>query len=214
MKVYKKFMVLLLLTAIFPAAFGSEPVDQRGFPRDSKPDIGAYEFTKVETIVLTANVSNVPNGGLVNFTVSVTPENTDPTSFTFNQTSGLLSFVSNTTNVFTWKAHTEGSVSITTHSVDNPSVVSNPVALNVVAGSGLDMVEKKPFTIYPNPASDMLYFSETIRGNLTIVNMTGISYVFKIDNNQINISGLPEGIYTVYGYSGNELLKSKLVVKR
>lgn len=80
-----------------------------------------------------------------------------------------------------------------------------------------EIVEYHEFSIYPNPAKDIIHLEFNNEGNieLEIIDIYGKSIRKKnlnTNNTQINISDFPTGIYFVI-VSGNEFLKTKKIIK-
>ena len=78
-------------------------------------------------------------------------------------------------------------------------------AVNAVGGDGIDDIADDGITVYPNPASDFITIVETFHetshiSDYMIINILGetvLSGEIIADNQQINISSLPNGVYFV-----------------
>jgi len=102
---------------------------------------------------------------------------------------------SDNTNVFIMKLDSSGVVSTPEHQVD------------------------KKFVVYPNPVGDVLYVKSrdnTLnQAKVRIVNSFGQTVKKSPNLNQfINLSGLPEGLYVVVVYDGNDVLYRQKIVKQ
>jgi len=212
MKNFIKLGMILLMANAASTMFAAGETDQRGYVRDSKPDIGAYEFKKVTSITLSTTASSaLIVGNEATFSVdSYLPADADPTSFEFQQTNSLFSFTG-----YKGTALSSGTESVTAYSVDNPTLLSNAISFTITPETvGIDNASGSIFGIYPNPASDVLYFSQNVDGTVYIVNAVGQRYAFQPNGNQINISQLSEGIYIVTANIEGKEVKSKLVVSK
>ncbi len=68
--------------------------------------------------------------------------------------------------------------------------------------------------IYPNPSSDMIYFSDKIEKNIEISDISGQIFKRTIDGNRLSISDFPSGIYIVTGKDLNNKKFNKIFVKK
>ncbi len=88
------------------------------------------------------------------------------------------------------------------------------MAITVTETLGVDDVELKDFSLYPNPTKDQLYFnSSQIINRIRIYNAVGQllgDYLLNDTDGEINISKLENGIYFI---KINNQLKSYSVIK-
>ena len=91
---------------------------------------------------------------------------------------------------------------------------SEKLAITVTETLGVDDVELKDFSLYPNPTKDKLYFnSSQIINRIRIYNAVGQllgDYLLNDTDGEINISKLENGIYFI---KINNQLKSYSVIK-
>ena len=86
--------------------------------------------------------------------------------------------------------------------------------------AGIKQLEEMPLVLSPNPASEFIYLKKTGDAKsfkLFISDLNGrliIGREILAAQNQVNISGLTQGIYCVRIEMGNRLVDSKLVVMR
>jgi len=75
--------------------------------------------------------------------------------------------------------------------------------------------ERKEINIYPNPAKDLVYFDcETPNANVIIKNQLGKVIIDKkLENNIINLSQLPRGLYFTIIQDGAEYYIQKLILE-
>ena len=82
------------------------------------------------------------------------------------------------------------------------------------------MIKSNEFTIYPNPAKDIITISNPFNSKITsveIIDMAGkqIELLYPVSTNKFNIGAIAEGFYLVKIYSGNKLHKTqKLIIGR
>lgn len=98
--------------------------------------------------------------------------------------------------------------------------VSETFSFTVVAPVGIFSFEQAVFGLYPNPATDVVYF--TVKGNvlypfnLSIINALG-QVIKTCEINQsihtIDLSSMLPGFYLVYIQKGNEYKMDKLIIK-
>ncbi len=89
--------------------------------------------------------------------------------------------------------------------------MSNPV---VVVGISTINVYNNDISIYPNPASSIIYIQAAINVNVTIYSMQGKMILHKDNAKDMNISELANGIYMVQVFDeNNNLLKVERFVK-
>lgn len=79
--------------------------------------------------------------------------------------------------------------------------------------SGVANITEMDFAIYPNPVSQVLYFnSKSEKVSATVFNLNGQVVLTKqIKENKINVSGLPNGFYTIRIVDGSGVSTKKFV---
>ena len=84
----------------------------------------------------------------------------------------------------------------------------------VVEMLGVDEVDTNNITIYPNPASDVVYVNVNETFNAVIYNYQGqIVKNVIVDNGQINVSNLTNGMYFLEIRTGNNVSINKILVR-
>jgi hypothetical protein len=79
---------------------------------------------------------------------------------------------------------------------------------------GVDEVDTNNITIYPNPASDIVYVNVNETFNAVIYNYQGqIVKNVIVDNGQINVSNLTNGMYFLEIRTGNNVSINKILVR-
>jgi hypothetical protein len=78
-----------------------------------------------------------------------------------------------------------------------------------------EALEINEIAIYPNPASDFIHINVSNDFIVQIFDLTGRSVLeTKTDNEQINISNIPAGIYIIRGSNKNNQFTRKLIINR
>lgn len=79
-----------------------------------------------------------------------------------------------------------------------------------------DIVSKNKFNLYPNPALDLLTIRSKTDGKVSIMDMTGKSYLSEIPiqegTHTIDVSSLAAGAYVVAIRYGNEIIHKKILI--
>ncbi len=79
---------------------------------------------------------------------------------------------------------------------------------------GIDQLDGLSFALSPNPASDYLVLDPGFQiKQVTILDMTGQRHTLVANNNQIDISTLPSGIYFAQINDGKQWLTSRFVIE-
>lgn len=84
---------------------------------------------------------------------------------------------------------------------------------NVILQTGILAVNSfDPSTLkcYPNPASDRIYFSEQV-SDVSIYDLLGKKINLKMQQQSVDVSQLPKGIYTVKIHSANQTQTKKII---
>lgn len=162
-------------------------------------------ITGTYSVIVTYNNGCTSTSNSVDITTSTaaTPE------IEYNGGTGLTSTLATT---YTWSLNgvdisgangqfyepTEnGAYTVTTTNELGCSATSTPFEWNI---TGLTKTEKNGFKIYPNPVSDILYFSVNNNLNTTIeiFDINGkLMYFEKTGNNFINVNELTQGVYHI-----------------
>ncbi len=95
-------------------------------------------------------------------------------------------------------------------------IIGSNLILNV---KKYDMIKNQPLKVYPNPAGNILFFK--LPGNdkyktlkVQIYSLYGsVLENVEVDNNQINITGLNDGMYILRLFSGNKFYITKFLKK-
>jgi hypothetical protein len=101
-----------------------------------------------------------------------------------------------------------------TITVTSPGSGSQSIKVTQLAGTtGISSVDKTDFAIYPNPAATTLFINSPIQGSIvSIFDLNGIlRFKRKNVDKQIDVSFLPEGIYTVKIEAKNKVWTDKFV---
>lgn len=88
---------------------------------------------------------------------------------------------------------------------------------DLVSSNSWPTVQAQTLKLLPNPASNFVnieYGEEQRQYPVQIVNLSGLVLLKGISNTQVNVSGLPNGIYLVKMQTPNGILFNKLVVNR
>ncbi len=99
---------------------------------------------------------------------------------------------------------------------DNPVVVGtdNGIDLTVDNQTGIDNLSNLEIRIYPNPASDIIYFDidNIINANVKIIDNLGRIMISEtLNSNSVNISGLQSGVYSVMIIQNREVKISHII---
>jgi PKD repeat protein len=73
--------------------------------------------------------------------------------------------------------------------------------------------------VYPNPANEVIHisFSKEVNGIISLVDITGravLKQVVNSTNQTLNISDIPSGLYSLQVVAGNEIDRSKVVIRK
>jgi hypothetical protein len=92
-------------------------------------------------------------------------------------------------------------------------------AVNAIGDDGIIEHETSAFTVYPNPATDAVTIVRTHRVRpheyvkIILMDINGQLMAINVHNNQIDISGLPSGVYLMKIESSNGIFYKKLIKK-
>lgn len=80
--------------------------------------------------------------------------------------------------------------------------------------TGINNVKSEAFTLYPNPANDILRISGATNADITILSIDGRTLKSANNISQLNISDLPNGTYIVTIKEGVRVANQKMVIAR
>lgn len=107
------------------------------------------------------------------------------------------------------------------HYIANATYFIDDYKIEKSGTTGIDYNESTGFTIFPNPATDILFFNfgDKEIQNATVKTYNALGNLVKTDiltnnNNQINISELKNGIYLIITKSGDYSTQHKLLIQR
>ncbi len=157
-------------------------------------------------------VSTISQGGTLQMEAFVLPTNATDTTYTWSVKNGTGAATISATGLLT--ATAEGTVDVTVTANDGSGItqtatitISNQVVLGVN-----EIIQNLDISIYPNPTTGKVTFSatENIKG-IKIYNFTGKKVAEFNHTNAIDISRLPNGIYTIIVTSKGKIGVEKLI---
>jgi hypothetical protein len=114
----------------------------------------------------------------------------------------------NNTNIVRIPYSTTQSQSVTFDMIVNTNVLSVTVGLT----TGIVTINEQSVILYPNPANSVLYLSGVENANVSIFDISGRNVLNQLNvNEQVDISVLPKGLYTVKIENGKESITRKLI---
>jgi uncharacterized protein YjdB len=156
-------------------------------------------------------------GGSLQMLASVLPSNADDNSVTWSVTNETGAATINTTGLLT--AVSDGTVTVTATANDG-SGISGSIVITI-SNQSLGFAEinaNKTIEIYPNPVKETFRIkgaNET--SSLKIYNLLGKEVkevtISNVNDQQINISDLNNGIYLLYIFNNNEKIYSQKIIK-
>jgi phage shock protein E len=201
--------------------------------------IGAWDSAKLPTTTVTGpklmlvSKSNVISGNNTD-TIKIAITNRANEKLTFNLI--LVTDSHLVTHNFNSNIEIDGAQDYTFSIVHSPgysgddstkiSIESNggKLDIKIVIKNGViqrvNATEMEEISVYPNPASGKLYFKNihsAISEEISIINITGkvaLKETNVWDNNGIDVSALPNGIYIVRIKTGQQIVSKKFVLKR
>lgn len=94
----------------------------------------------------------------------------------------------------------------------NFPIVTNESLVEITTTSSATNLIQNKFSIYPNPANQIIYFNSEIQnGSYFIVDINGIITPIALTNHSFNIEGLSNGFYKVLCYSSDEVYVSEFI---
>ena len=108
--------------------------------------------------------------------------------------------------------YSSGQTSVTDVDFVRNSTSIVPVTLSIGKFEGADI-----FALYPNPAQNTINVSTKASADVTIFNTIGSKVLdanVKAGTNQINLNGLPNGLYQVKVQNGTAMQTQKLIIQR
>lgn len=106
-----------------------------------------------------------------------------------------------------------------TNANELPMIFNNEIwkKLNYVICNASNGIYDSKFQpkIYPNPSKDFIIidYPETLT-NISIYNLLGQKENIKYENNKVDVSNLPDGVYTIVFSNGKSIFKSNLLISR
>jgi len=110
------------------------------------------------------------------------------------------------------------SISLTTENymVDSLQFILYSNRLELAKPSSVEGVEKERIEIFPNPTTGQItVMGDALFTSIRIVDILGaVNGTFQVNSDQssINLSDLPDGVYFVEVFNGQELIKQQRVV--
>jgi len=92
-------------------------------------------------------------------------------------------------------------------------------AVNAVGDDGIEEIDNQGIMVYPNPASDVIYINYSpvevrfIASQIKILDINGQLMNVHVQNDQIDISDLPNGVYLLKIESSDGIFYEKLIKK-
>ena len=114
-----------------------------------------------------------------------------------------------------WNAQRMRSIAIL-QSINTKFVLNSSISKNIISvPNTLQYLNNSAMQIYPNPASELIYFKNLQIDEVEIISLQGKSCVKQErPNSSIRINDLPNGIYLLKIKQGNTIKISKLIVQR
>lgn len=211
---------------VLAVPFGSSNTYQ--WQKDGNDISGANSNTYTATMsgIYTCNITN----GSCNFTTSATTLNltadlpTADVNQVFNSGDTLADLIVTGTNLQWYATSTDiNTIPSTTELVNAEtyyvsqivnSCESERLAITVTETLGIDDIDLKEFSFYPNPTNDILYFnSSQVIYKIRIYNTVGqllSEYLFNDTNGEINLNELESGVYF---FKINNQIRSYILIK-
>ena len=153
-------------------------------------------------------------GGTLQMDAIVTPSYADNTNYTWTVTNGTGVATIDATGLLT--ATADGKVTVTATASDGSAVVGNKViTISNQATSSVENSTFKEVYVYPNPVNSRLTIASTYKiENIQVVDFTGKLVRLNLgqnlgQNQSIDVSGLPKGIYFLQIQIGEGLIQRK-----
>jgi alpha-L-arabinofuranosidase len=146
-----------------------------------------------------------------------------PASGTFSNSASIVTLTANN-----WNVDKESDMSIITQNINDFSKLKSftipKFGTMVINFSGnlnlLTSVNQQSETdasnmlkIYPNPTSGVVFIDGSSNINAKIYNAYGVELI-NTNSNQLNLSGLSNGVYTIIVSNGNDVKKEKLILTK
>lgn len=186
-----------------PTNFAAIAMDQRGNVRDSHPDVGAYEFKKVQSVTINAASASLDynNGSPETTTISVSylPLDADSTFFKFNVQDPAVLSVDNATRLVT--PLMVGQTTVSACSQDIPAVLSNSIDITVTSGTTTSIDTSQSageIRLQTNPVRDILKLTNAAEvTQVSIWSLAGMNIYSGEYGNGVDLSNLNAGSYIV-----------------
>jgi hypothetical protein len=165
--------------------------------------INVLSTTKTNPVISWATPADITVGTALSATQLNATSNI-PGTFVYNPISG--------TKLNAGTAQTL-SVTFTPTDATTYNTASKTVKINVVTATGVGTPRNDKVTFYPNPAKDVLYFQNIpINTYVSIIDLNGKLLIDKkVENNQIYVGNLPQGVYCIKLITGLEVSILKLI---
>ena len=87
--------------------------------------------------------------------------------------------------------------------------------LEVTGASGINNIENKKISIYPNPANQYLYInSESLIKKIELYDLSSNLILLETNTmDRIDVSALNAGLYILHVYTENKVIRQKVIVK-
>ena len=152
---------------------------------DSLTVVFVNRYTNEKTVKVTLSNINIPNGTYQLLTLNNLPANNSTETFNSHSSNALKS---------TTVAVLDG-----TFTLILPALSISSAILTQSGTTGISKLDKEENFFYPNPAKSILYLNiKTDHVSISIFDINGKMVVNKlIEDNQVDISNLQNGIYTI-----------------
>ncbi|HWY12566.1 MAG TPA: T9SS type A sorting domain-containing protein [Bacteroidia bacterium] len=121
-----------------------------------------------------------------------------------------------TTNTVNISPTSTSNYTITSQNGSCTGFVVTTVSVNVCTGINEGIEPLNSLKVFPNPASNTLYISDEqyFEAQIEIINTLGETILKTPFINEIDVSGLPDGIYTLQLISKNQIVQKRLIISR
>ena len=77
--------------------------------------------------------------------------------------------------------------------------------------SGVELVEAAGVSVYPNPATDVVYLKGVEAANVVVRNVAGAVVLTENGVNQVNVSALPAGMYILTAETAEGTFSTRII---
>jgi hypothetical protein len=165
--------------------------------------INVLNTTKTDPVITWTTPADITLGTALSATQLNATANISGT-FVYNPTAGTKLNAGNAQTL---------SVTFTPTDATTYNSATKTVKINVLSTTGFGSPQKDKVACYPNPAKEVLYFQNIpINTYVSIIDLNGKLLINKkVENNQIHIGNLPQGVYCVKLITGSEVSILKLI---